>query len=116
MLQVVRQGAYGGAMVEYMTAYSTHPEDPLTLLCIGTTYLNQAVNRKVPDRDAAILAAFAFLQVITKPFPIVNSAGCKPSTRGKSILMTSSLQIMHSSPSFDGLAMQPKGAAPSFPQ
>lgn len=45
-----------------MSAYNTDPENPLILLCIGVAHLNQAISRKVPDRDRAILAAFAFLQ------------------------------------------------------
>ena len=46
-----------------MTAYNQAPDEPLTLLCIGVAHLNQAMSRKVPDRDAALLAAFAFIQV-----------------------------------------------------
>ena len=57
------QGAYGNALTEYMAGYHTNPEEPLCLLCIGVTHLNQAVTRKVPNRDASVLAAFAFLQV-----------------------------------------------------
>ena len=50
-------------MDEYMRAYHSNPEELLCLLCVGVTHLNQALNRRVPDRDAAVLAAFAFLQV-----------------------------------------------------
>lgn len=53
-----------------MSAYDMDPDQVLTLLCIGVTHLNQAVSRKVPDRDAAVLATFAFLQVPPTLHPI----------------------------------------------
>lgn len=55
--------AYGSALKEYMSAYYSNPEEVLNLLCVGVAHLNQAVNKRVPDRDAAVLASFAFLQV-----------------------------------------------------
>ena len=57
------QGAHGSALKEYMSAYHLAPEEPLCLLCVAVAHLNQAVSRRVPDRDAAVLAAFAFFQV-----------------------------------------------------
>ena len=35
---------------------------PLVLLCIGVALLNQVMQKKVPDRDRAVLQCFAFLQ------------------------------------------------------
>ena len=57
------QNHLGSALEEYLAAYSLEPENVLILLCIGVTYLNQSMSRKVPNRHHAVLAAFAFLQV-----------------------------------------------------
>lgn len=58
--------AHGNALREYMAAYHAEPEEVLCLLCVAVAHLNQAVNRRVPDRDAAVLASFAFLQAYSK--------------------------------------------------
>ena len=54
-----------------MSAYHSDPEEPLTLLCVAVAHLNQAVSRRVPDRDAAVLAAFAFFQVNFSRIPFL---------------------------------------------
>ncbi|KAK9830261.1 hypothetical protein WJX72_010654 [[Myrmecia] bisecta] len=56
------QGAYSTALGELFHAYRLAPREPLTLLCIGVAYINQAMSKKVLDRDHAVLQAFAFLQ------------------------------------------------------
>lgn len=54
-------------MTEYTSAYESQPDAPLTLLCLAVAHLSQATSRRVPDRDRAVLAAFAFLQVCRMP-------------------------------------------------
>ena len=54
---------YLEALSEYFHAYRFWPAEPLLLLCIGTTYINLAVSKRVPDRNRAVLQGFAFLQV-----------------------------------------------------
>ncbi len=45
-----------------MAAHRLAPTEPLPLLCLGALQLAQALTKRVPDRDRALLAAFAFLQ------------------------------------------------------
>ena len=56
------------AVGEFFQAYRLGPQQPLTLLCIGLAYIQQAMTRKVDDRNRTVLQAFAFLQVILVPF------------------------------------------------
>ena len=56
------QGSYGLALNEYLHAYRHAPQEPLVLLCMGVAILNQVMHKKVPDRNRAVLQAFAFLQ------------------------------------------------------
>lgn len=58
----LQNGAYGAALSEFFQAYRLGPDEPLVLLCIATALTNQAASRYVPDRHAAVLQAFAFLQ------------------------------------------------------
>jgi hypothetical protein len=47
-----------------MQAYRFWPSEPLLLLCIGVSFLSLAVHdRRVHDRNKAVLMGFAFLQV-----------------------------------------------------
>lgn len=63
----VLQGAYAAALNEYFHAYKYARDEPLVLLCIAVTMLNQAMSKKVADRDRAVLQIFAFLQVASYP-------------------------------------------------
>jgi tetratricopeptide (TPR) repeat protein len=58
----LQAGAYASALSEYFQAYRFAPDEPLVLLCIASTLVNQAASRHVPDRHAAVLQAFGFLQ------------------------------------------------------
>lgn len=53
---------YPEAMVEYIQALGSSPREPLLLLCAGINLINLAGTRRVPDRNKAVLQAFAFLQ------------------------------------------------------
>ena len=46
-----------------MAAHRLAPREPLPLLCLAVAQLTQALSKKVPNRDRAVLTAFAFLQV-----------------------------------------------------
>ena len=46
-----------------MAAHRLAPREPLPLLCLAVVQLTQALSKKVPNRDRAVLTAFAFLQV-----------------------------------------------------
>jgi hypothetical protein len=59
---LVAQGGYAAALNEYFHAYKQARREPLTLLCLAVTMLNQVMSKKVPDRDRAVLQVFAFLQ------------------------------------------------------
>lgn len=59
---LVAQGGYAAALNEYFHAYKQARKEPLTLLCLAVTMLNQVMSKKVPDRDRAVLQVFAFLQ------------------------------------------------------
>ena len=48
---------------ELFQAFRQGPRQPLTLLCIAVAYIQQAMTRKVDDRNRTVLQAFAFLQV-----------------------------------------------------
>jgi hypothetical protein len=52
-----------------MAAHRLAPAEPLPLLCLGALQLAQALTKRVPDRDRALLAAFAFLQAPRPPAP-----------------------------------------------
>ena len=58
----LQAGAYASALSEYFQAYRFAPDEPLVLLCIATALVNQAASKHVPDRHAAVLQAFGFLQ------------------------------------------------------
>jgi len=51
------------ALGEYFHAFRLNPHQPLTLLCIALGYMQQAMTRKVDDRNRVVLQAFAFFQV-----------------------------------------------------
>lgn len=59
----VLQTSHTQALGEFFHAYRLNPHEPLTLLCIALAYIQQAMTRKVDDRNRTILQAFAFLQV-----------------------------------------------------
>ena len=71
---VCLQGNYSLALNEYMHAYRLAPQEPLVLLCIGVALLNQVMQKKVPDRDRAVLQCFAFLQASACLFPSITAA------------------------------------------
>ncbi|KAA6423612.1 MAG: hypothetical protein FRX49_06672 [Trebouxia sp. A1-2] len=50
------------ALGEYFHAFRLNPHQPLTLLCIALGYMQQAMTRKVDDRNRVVLQAFAFFQ------------------------------------------------------
>ncbi|KAL3150393.1 hypothetical protein ABBQ32_000232 [Trebouxia sp. C0010 RCD-2024] len=56
------QTSHTQALGEFFHAYRLNPREPLTLLCIALAYIQQAMTRKVDDRNRTILQAFAFLQ------------------------------------------------------
>lgn len=58
----LQAGAYASALSEYFQAYRFAPDEPLVLLCIASALVNQAASKHVPDRHAAVLQAFGFLQ------------------------------------------------------
>ncbi len=62
-LSVVMQTSQSQALGEYFHAFRLNPHQPLTLLCIALGYMQQAMTRKVDDRNRVVLQAFAFLQV-----------------------------------------------------
>ncbi|KAK9844168.1 hypothetical protein WJX81_006772 [Elliptochloris bilobata] len=47
---------------QYMAAQRLAGAEPLPLLCLGVAQLTVALSKKVPDRDRAVLTAFALLQ------------------------------------------------------
>ena len=57
------QTSQSQALGEFFHAYRLSPHQPLTLLCIALAYIQQAMTRKVDDRNRTVLQAFAFLQV-----------------------------------------------------
>lgn len=57
------QTSQSQALGEFFHAYRLNRCEPLTLLCIAVAYIQQAMTRKVDDRNRTILQAFAFLQV-----------------------------------------------------
>ena len=58
----LQAGAYASALGEYFQAYRFAPDEPLVLLSIAVALVNQAASKHVPDRHAAVLQAFGFLQ------------------------------------------------------
>lgn len=56
------QGAHVEALGELFHAWRLVPGEPLLLLSLGVAYTNQAMTKKVPDRDRAVLQGFAWLQ------------------------------------------------------
>jgi hypothetical protein len=60
---VCLQGNYSAALNDYFHAYKQARTEPLVLLCVAVTLLNQVMSKKVDDRDRAVLQVFALLQV-----------------------------------------------------
>ncbi|DBA78961.1 TPA: hypothetical protein ACH3X1_008835 [Trebouxia sp. C0004] len=56
------QTTHSQALGEYFHAFRLNPHQPLTLLCIALGYMQQAMTRKVDDRNRVVLQAFAFFQ------------------------------------------------------
>ncbi|DBB12946.1 TPA: hypothetical protein ACH3X3_005694 [Trebouxia sp. C0006] len=56
------QTSQSQALGEFFHAFRLNPHQPLTLLCIALGYMQQAMTRKVDDRNRVVLQAFAFLQ------------------------------------------------------
>ena len=52
---------------QYMAAHRLAGVEPLPLLCLGVAQLTAALSKKVPDRDRAVLTAFALLQARPPP-------------------------------------------------
>ena len=50
-----------------MAAHRLAGAEPLPLLCLGVAQLTAALSKKVPDRDRAVLTAFALLQARPAP-------------------------------------------------
>jgi general transcription factor 3C polypeptide 3 (transcription factor C subunit 4) len=55
-------GMYGEAISEYSEAYALAPREPLVLFCLAIAFLNYAASKHVPDRHAAVMYAFSFLE------------------------------------------------------
>ena len=47
---------------ELTLAHQKHPNDPLTLFCIGLAFLSASMQRTINDRQHTVVKAFAFLQ------------------------------------------------------
>uniref|UniRef100_M4BRF1 Uncharacterized protein n=1 Tax=Hyaloperonospora arabidopsidis (strain Emoy2) TaxID=559515 RepID=M4BRF1_HYAAE len=47
---------------ELTLAHQKHPNDPLTLFCIGLAFLSASMQRTINDRQHTVIKAFAFLQ------------------------------------------------------
>ncbi|ETI56019.1 hypothetical protein, variant 1 [Phytophthora nicotianae P10297] len=47
---------------ELTLAHQKHPNDPLTLFCIGLAFLSASMQRTINDRQHTVAKAFAFLQ------------------------------------------------------
>lgn len=64
-----------------MAAHRLAPCEPLPLLCLAVSQLTQALSKKVPNRDRAVLTAFAFLQARLRAralcLPLLCSNGCQ---------------------------------------
>ena len=58
----LQTGAYAAALGDYSQAYRFAPDEPLVLFCIAIALVNLAASRHVPDRNAAVLQAFGFIQ------------------------------------------------------
>lgn len=56
------QGHHSEALSQYLHAYLAAPRQPLLLLCIGVTFLNMAMSRKIGDRHQCVLRGFAFIR------------------------------------------------------
>lgn len=59
---LLQGGMYGEAISEYYEAYALAPREPLVLFCLGIAFLNYAASKHVPDRHAAVMYAFSFLE------------------------------------------------------
>ncbi|KAI9993587.1 hypothetical protein PInf_015872 [Phytophthora infestans] len=62
---------------ELTLAHQKHPNDPLTLFCIGLAFLSASMQRTINDRQHTVAKAFAFLQQyerarITGPSDIIS--------------------------------------------
>ena len=73
-LSVVMQTSQSQALGEFFHAFRLNPHQPLTLLCIALGYMQQAMTRKVDDRNRVVLQAFAFLQVRLAVLPSVATS------------------------------------------
>ena len=73
-LSVVMQTTQSQALGEYFHAFRLNPHQPLTLLCIALGYIQQAMTRKVDDRNRVVLQAFAFFQVRLAALPSIATS------------------------------------------
>jgi len=73
-LSVVMQTTQSQALGEYFHAFRLNPHQPLTLLCIALGYMQQAMTRKVDDRNRVVLQAFAFFQVRLAVLPSIATS------------------------------------------
>lgn len=70
-----------------MAAHRLAPCEPLPLLCLAVAQLTQALSKKVPNRDRAVLTAFAFLQVRLHARAFVRSCCVPKGARRQKVIL-----------------------------
>ncbi|XP_041638221.1 general transcription factor 3C polypeptide 3 [Cheilinus undulatus] len=54
-------GSFKHALGQYIQAFKTHPNDPLSSLCVGLTFFHMACQKYVAKRHTLVLQGFSFL-------------------------------------------------------